>query len=639
MPPKGELEIVYGSPWGGVDYSRPYNAIDPQFLAPGSVNTSQVNGFLTSAPWVAASPYTTAFVGNEYVLGTFQATAISPNLTGSAYVTTIIVTNVAVYLSGGATLSGGMLIPAALVLLHTWVGGITPEVNASYLVPGNAVSFVQVNGIVYFTGIMLNGVFSYDLGGAVFATATTYVSASYIIELGGRLFAAQCRFPTGGGTGTNVLPTVAWSGAGEYAGSGGSDPWNPVNNLGGGFNELADVPDQITGLALVGRSALIFRTQGVSQADPNPGTSNSGIQPFDFYHLWASPQGVGATAGSVAQYGQTVAFYSLDNIYTISISGGLQVVGPRIIPKINADFRSVQTQVGLRQGAAAVPSQWYFASFVIIAGQLHYLLQWSAYYGTPNQSVDTPPLTKAVIYDFNMSENAWHVCDLMQYIQQAGGPQPFLALSCPITQTSESFPASSGLASIMVSQPYILIGAYTFLGTIRTHATNGGIFQLVPWDYDYASQWILPFNAGLYAPVSMPLTNIVFRAEVISLGHKITTRRMRVQADNAPLPAFDAGSNQQAVVTFTGALPTSVQNTPLAWTLTSGQTVPYMQGNNTPNGAPIQTYYGNAVISDELVQPSIAGKIANPAAPWDSLPAFRIATASLVCIDTQGTTQ
>ena len=78
---------------------------------------------------------------------------------------------------------------------------------------------------------------------------------------------------------------MAWSGVGAYVGSGGSDPWDPANLLGGGFNELSDIPDQISGMATVGTSAIVHGGNGVSQIDPNPGYSTSGIQPFIFYHL------------------------------------------------------------------------------------------------------------------------------------------------------------------------------------------------------------------------------------------------------------------------------------------------------------------------------------------------------------------
>lgn len=637
MPAKGDLEIVYGSPWGGVDFSRPYNVLDPQFLAPGSINTSQINGFLTSSPWLASSPYSNVFAGNEFPIGFFKG-----NVTNQFFFTpapTIVVTNLAVYYSSANSFTGSALNPFVLNLLHTWAPA---EINAGFLAPGNDVSFQEVAGIVYFTGLMLNGIFSVNLNPGfpgIFATATTFVSAAYLIELGGYLFAAECRFPTGGGTGTSVLPTVAWSGPGQYSGSGASDPWNPVNQLGGGFNQLSDVPDTITGLAGIGRSALIFRNNGVSQCDPNPGTSNSGLQPFTFYHLWASAQGVGAYPGTVAQFGQTVYFRSSDNVYSISISGGLQPVGPRIIAKINADERASKSGEGATFITSGAPSYWYFSSIVVIGGQLHYWLCFSAYNVNP---VTLSQQFTALVYDYNIAENAWHVSDFSSYLQASGTPQPFLCFSCrpaQITEQTQTRVLGTGVTDALYPQ-FILVGAYTGLGTVNAAQQFGVIDQLVPWDYDFASQWINAFNASLYPPLAMPPTTIVFRAEVISLGHKTTQRRLRIQADNAPLPSFAAGSQQQGTVTLTGSLPQNVRTGAIQWTRHSGAggTVPYMQGNIAPQGAPIQTYYGNAVVSDELVQASIASTVADPNNPWNSLPAFRIATASLVAEDPKSTT-
>jgi hypothetical protein len=635
MPAKGEQETIYGGPWSGVDYSRPYNVLDPSFIAPGSVNTSQINGFLTSSPWLAKSPYAQNLGAGEYVLGMFPLSlfGLFPVIE-QAQSWTLVITNLKVYAainSPGTTFALGVMI-----LIHTW----TTEIDSTFLIPGNAVAFVEVNGIVFFTGLMLNGVF-YVNGNVptnpVFGQATNYVSAANIIELDGYLFVAQCRFPGGGGTGTGVLPTVAWSGPGSYIGSGASDPWNPANLLGGGFNELAEVPDLITGLAGIGRSALIFRPTGISQADPNPGSSNSGIQPFTFYHLWSSPQGVGAYQGTIAQYGQAVYFRSSDNAYSISISAGLSPIGTRIIPKIVADQRTVDNLPSVFNPSNPLNTGWYFSSIVNVAGQLHYLIAFSSLTLTPALALQT----SAVVYDYNISENAWHLWDMTKYLQQNGAGNSCLGFSCPIVSAADVSGGaySGGTVSAAVASRYFLFGALTGYGTPSALSFSGAVNQFVFWDYDFASNWIAaPFNI-LYAPLAMPNTTINFRAEVGTLGHKLTVRRLRIQADNAPLPSFSAGSQQQATVTFTGALAGNVQSKPLAWTQTSGQTVLYMQGNTAPIAAPIQTYYGDPVVSDEMVQPSLSSLVADPANPWNSLPAFRIATASLVWEDPKSTTQ
>jgi hypothetical protein len=100
-------------------------------------------------------------------------------------------------------------------------------------------------------------------------------------------------------------------------------------------------------------------------------------------------------------------------------------------------------------------------------------------------------------------------------------------------------------------------------------------------------------------------------------------------------------AQQQAVVTFTGMMQGNVQSSPLANTIGSGpgQTVPYMQGNAAPLGAAIQTYYASMVLTDELVQVSVVSNIVDPTNPWNTMALFRIATASLILVDSESTTQ
>lgn len=652
MAPKGDQEVMYfgpGQPCAGLDYSLPYNCLAPNSLAPGTVNTSQINGFVTSSPWIAGSPYP-ALAAAEFCIGIFTLTVSGALDTSGQLQTsyTIIVTNVAVYYSLWGFSGPGNALTKTFAIIHTWVGG---EINAPYMVPGQACTFIEVNQVLYFTGLMLNGIFSITTANGFpssFAQATSYVAAQYLAELGGRIIAAQCRFPGGGGTGVNVLPTVAWSGVGEYAGVGAGDPWDPANfaalngNV-GGFNLLADVPDQITGLAGMGQSAVIFRLAGLTQADPNPGSANAGIQPFNFYHLWSSPKGVGAVRGTVAQFGYTCWFLSDDNVYSINLSAGPQPIGPRIIAKIKADKRTADNLSGVVADGTFATGTWYFGSIINVDGQLHYLLTFSAY--EANLPAATAPTFTNLVYDFNVSENAWHEWDTSQYFKANGSAFAGLAFSFPITQTTDSF----GLQTIngpaqftQTALSYFMFGAIISFGAVGSYTPSGNLFQIIPFDYDFNSNWINSFVASTYSPDSMPLTNLTFRAEVVTLGHKNAQRRLRVQADNAPMPLTNPTTQQQqATVTFTGALKNSFQKSPLNWTFGSGpnETVQYMQGNYAPQGMPIQTYYADLVLTDEMIQSTIQSNLVDPANPWNSLPAFRLASVSLVLVDPKSTTQ
>lgn len=664
---KGDQEILYfgpGQPCGGLDYSLPYNCLAPNSLADGTVNTTQINGFVCSSPWIAIDfVQGSASVLGEYVIGTFRWSTqnVNPILATS---TEIVVTNIGVYISQPQTsfVAGSTFGAPGHLLVHTW---LVAEINSGYLIPGLSVSFVEVNGTVYFTGLMLNGIFSLAIGATyitpVFAQATSYVCAAYIAELGGRLIAAQCRFPGGGGTGTNVLPTVAWSGPGEYAGSGASDPWNPANGFGGGFNLLSDVPDTISGLAGMGRSAIIFRLSGLTQCDPNTG-GNSGLQPFNFYHLWSSQDGVGAYPGTVAQFGYTVWFLSSDNAYSMNLYNGPGPIGAKIIPKILADLKSANYFLAVNNSTALFSSAaWMFGSIVNFSGQLHYLISLSSYTfstGSPTQQQNT-----AFVYDYNISENAWHFWDMAQYA--TGGflaqlnSSPIVAFSSPIIGNQVSIQgalvhAPSNIPTTLTF-PFFSFGAFTAaipsynygFGTISSYQLTGSLFLMVPFDYNFKSN---PYNgavSGYFLPIAIPKTTLTFRGEILSIGHRTVNRRLRVQADNAPMPSvatvpsIQVGSQQQAQATFTGSLPNNSVTSFLAWTQGAGpsQPVPYMQGNYPPQGAPMQTYYADMVLEDEMIQTSIQSFINDTTNPWNSLPAFRLSSVSLITMDPKSTTQ
>jgi hypothetical protein len=243
-----------------------------------------------------------------------------------------------------------------------------------------------------------------------------------------------------------------------------------------------------------------------------------------------------------------------------------------------------------------------------------------------------------------MSDGSWHFWDFMQYYQHFVLVSPpenlsvvqadFKGFSCPLSAQRVTFPAlGPTLVSFTVATHttprFLFFGGFSSYGTlIGSTGISGKLFQLVPLDYDFNTNPITNFVSLLYPPLSIGQPSIFFRGETLSLGHKISTRRLRIQADNAPSPLIPAGP-QLAQVTFTGAGQNSVAKAPTL----------QMQGNLAPVGLPIQTYYGDAVLSDEMVQPSLVGQLPLQGAPWPSLPLFRIASASLIGIDATSTTQ
>jgi hypothetical protein len=559
----------------------------------------------------------------------------------------LIVTNVAVYILIPTPPVFATNLPLGQLLnIHTWSS--PSEINLSLTTPGKCVSFVEVNNVVYFTGIMLNGIFSVASSAPfVFSQATNYVCGQYITELSGRIIVAQCRFPTGGGTGNNILPTVAWSGLNTFSGSGASDPWNPANNVppgaAGGFNQLTDVPDQITGLAGMGRSGIIVRKNGLSQMDPNSG-SNAGVQPFNFYHLWASPQGSGGFEGSVAQFGYMLFMLSSDNVYTVNLAAGPQPIGQRIIKRINADRKFVGNQAGVTNLASTTGTPfWYFANTAEVDGQLHYYLTFSSYYLTNG----TTQNYQAFVYDYNVADGTWHVWDMSQYRTSGGVSPNIIGFSCPMSDGSvNSYGGGYAPAPALAyfsGLRYFMAGTFYSYGLISSYQPSGYIYRLVHWDYNFSSKPINTFNAATYTAFAMPFTTVVFRGEILSLGHKIVNRRLRIQADNAPVPltTLTAATQQQAQVVARGALQPNVSTSQVNWTFGSGpgSTVPYMQGNFVPTGQAMQTYYADVVCSDEMVQMTLSTYVNDPNNPWNSMPAFRISSVSLIADDPKGATQ
>lgn len=91
--------------------------------------------------------------------------------------------------------------------------------------------------------------------------------------------------------------------------------FDPTVNVGAGLVDLQDVADAITGIIPLGRSALIIRTNGVTEMFP----LGSGINPFGFNNMWASEHGIGSIfIGTVDNWGSMGAFVSEEDIYIVT---------------------------------------------------------------------------------------------------------------------------------------------------------------------------------------------------------------------------------------------------------------------------------------------------------------------------------
>lgn len=119
---------------------------------------------------------------------------------------------------------------------------------------------------------------------------------------------------------TNFPYQYAWS-----APQGAYSQFNPLTTqngvsivTGAGFNNLPDVEDIITGLFNTGPTQFVLRKQGITEVTP----LTSGINPFDFNHLWASHKGIGTIyPNSVSQYGSLGAFFADIGIFSFGYEG------------------------------------------------------------------------------------------------------------------------------------------------------------------------------------------------------------------------------------------------------------------------------------------------------------------------------
>jgi hypothetical protein len=157
-------------------------------------------------------------------------------------------------------------------------------------------------------------------GNLTFSLLTAFLGCKFLGEFNGRLIAMNIsQWITVGGVSfaQNFPYQIAWSAAGQQYGI-----WNPLdmssNATGAGFNNLPDVEDEITGALFIGPTVYCIRRAGITEIT----ALNSGIQPLNFDHMWASHKGVGTVfPQTIAQYGPKGAFVAKDDIYSLGIDG------------------------------------------------------------------------------------------------------------------------------------------------------------------------------------------------------------------------------------------------------------------------------------------------------------------------------
>ncbi len=127
---------------------------------------------------------------------------------------------------------------------------------------------------------------------------------------------------------TNYPQRVRWSSVGD------PNNWTVGASSTAGFQDLLEVPDQITGYASLGRSGYIFRTNGITLVTP----TGVGTAPFQFDQVTNSPQGVGCKyAYTLATYGAISVFVSTQDVYVFD-GTTFTPIGGEAKKKIYADI-------------------------------------------------------------------------------------------------------------------------------------------------------------------------------------------------------------------------------------------------------------------------------------------------------------
>lgn len=318
---ENHFRIEYRTPLGGVDSSAP-----PQFIE-GNKLVQAANAIIREGFYTPIVPVLVGWSGDSTYnpIRDFIGFGELPfiGVSGTQY-------NSAGYFFITATYSGNN------ATLIAWQAsdlvGSTPVNIGTVTLPCfqslGRLTFITINQVVYFSAPGLTGICQIQAvpGSPTFAFAmtllTNFLGCSYLREMSGRLIAMNV-WQVVSTVPTNFPYQIAWSADSQQYGI-----WNVLdisgNPTGAGFNNLPDVEDVITGATFIGPTGYIYRQQGISEVTG----LNSGIQPFDFNHLWASYKGIGCPYGnSLDQYGSESAFVSDNDIYSFGTAGLMSISG------------------------------------------------------------------------------------------------------------------------------------------------------------------------------------------------------------------------------------------------------------------------------------------------------------------------
>ena len=313
-------------------------------------------------------------------------------------------------------------------------------------------------------------------------------------------------------TSTHYPDRIAWSAPNAY---GYFDPnWLTAP---GGYNTLAEAKGLVTSVNVVESVAFVGHNGGITEMTPNAGGGN----PFAFYPLWSSDEGVVVRYGSMAQYGTTLCFLANDSAYSMT-PGGLTEIGGNIANLLqncstwnNGNF----------------PLQGLYGSIVLIEGQKHYLIALSA----DDWDLANNPRSTTV-FDFNMNENSWH-----QWSYSG-------TLTAPIFCSFDTaeYTSNATANNTQISRDSWLLAAFTstISGSPNTEAAT--VYELAPLNRE-----IQLLSLSVTAVIGTQVFAYQFRTEAPSIARLNQERRILIEYENY-VQLYTLAINPVLTLTYTG---------------------------------------------------------------------------------------
>lgn len=358
----------------------------------------------------------------------------------------------------------------------------------------DAISCSIINNQVYVFSRTQGASFLFNPVAVTFTLNSNFVGGFYSMVLDQYLITANTNQPTD--TPAIKPNRINWSSPDGFS------IWNPSVDRSSGFNTLADVSDQITGLFASGNVGYILRGQGLTQMTP----TGVGIQPFDFTPIWTSLIGLGCLfPTTLAVYGNIVIWGNDSGFYFFQSGGAPVDICQQAKDAIFSDIIPIPTGVLVNfqnLSACIYNSSTVGTGTPVITPDLRYTLS------ITQLSSDRKTIT-VIFWTYSFKTKSW----TRQKVQFTNGGNTFADLSGVLTTVYYPQPTAVGMSSNNNQIPMFALCALS----------NGVRYNKILSLYTAT----LKYEAGAPNPIGI---NVAFRAEQIKAGRKPNIRGVLVIA-------------------------------------------------------------------------------------------------------------